>query len=54
MSAPHRPRECAHGCGAERPPAHHYRDAGDLTPELAAELGYCPALARGRAREAAQ
>jgi hypothetical protein len=42
---------CAHGCGLARPPAHHYRDVGDLDPELAVALGYCPVLARPTTEE---
>lgn len=38
---------CPH-CGHDRPASHHLRDAGDATPELATELGYCPVLAAKR------
>jgi len=40
-------------CGHERPAGHHNRDAGDLDPAAAAELGYCPVLAAARNAAAA-
>lgn len=45
---PARPTSCPH-CGAR--PADlvaHLRDAGDTSPARAAELGYCPELAKKR------
>ena len=38
---------CQH-CSATRLTEHHYRDAGDLGPEDALRLGYCPTLAARR------
>jgi len=41
---------CPHGCGTARPGVDHFRDAGDIDPARAADLGYCPALAALRNR----
>lgn len=38
---------CPH-CEQTRLSAHHLRDAGDLGPEEALRLGYCPVLAARR------
>lgn len=38
---------CPH-CEQPRIGAHHYRDAGDLGPDEALRLGYCPVLAARR------
>lgn len=35
-------------CDSTRASAHHARDAGDLTPAEAYDLGYCPELAARR------
>lgn len=40
---------CPH-CFAEHLAEHHFRDAGNLTAEEAAQLGYCPVLAASRVR----
>ncbi len=41
------PTGCPH-CLAARVGPHHFRDAGQLSPAEALELGYCPELARAR------
>ena len=40
---------CPH-CDSTRTGDHHYRDAGDLSPEDAIRHGYCPTLAAKRTR----
>lgn len=41
------PHPCPH-CAATRLADHHFRDAGELSPDQAIELGYCPTLAARR------
>lgn len=40
---------CPH-CGADRLPAHHFRDHGSADPDEAIAAGYCPTLVRARDR----
>lgn len=52
MTSLRRPTGCPH-CDAPHVAPHHFRDSGDLSPEAAAELGYCPRLAERRGGTAA-